>query len=298
MPAYRLLEFSTGKGIPVFVVPPTAGRHPNISQPLIDKCIAQGRSVYTFELKEATHATRSTSVSNLITGLDTCIRWVGEPVDLVGICQGGWLSAMCAALFPENTNRLALFAAPIDTRTGESNGIENYMEKRGIIDIHKKIVEINEGLQKGFLQWTAFSATDPFYNYFGQWIDLWLATWGGDAADLVKQKRNLDWNMGYQDIAGTWFLDVLENHFLKNKLYTGQWKFEDRVINLKNITCPIFLYAGGADKITHQKQLFNITKKIGTRPADTHKTLFAGAGHTKCFCGREELEHFINQFLK
>ena len=38
---------------------------------------------------------------------------------LVGLCQGGWLSAMIAARFPDKVNALVLVGAPIDTDAGD-----------------------------------------------------------------------------------------------------------------------------------------------------------------------------------
>jgi len=39
-------------------------------------------------------------------------------VNLVGLCQGGWMSAMCAARFPRKVASLVLAGAPIDTDAG------------------------------------------------------------------------------------------------------------------------------------------------------------------------------------
>src|SRR5256886_2076826 len=42
---------------------------------------------------------------------------IGAPVDLVGLCQGGWLSLVYAARFPGKVRRLVLAGAPVDTST-------------------------------------------------------------------------------------------------------------------------------------------------------------------------------------
>jgi pimeloyl-ACP methyl ester carboxylesterase len=38
---------------------------------------------------------------------------IGPPVDLIGLCQGGWLSLVYAARFPGKVRRLVLAGAPI-----------------------------------------------------------------------------------------------------------------------------------------------------------------------------------------
>jgi pimeloyl-ACP methyl ester carboxylesterase len=45
---------------------------------------------------------------------------IGAPVDLIGLCQGGWLALVYAARFPEKVRRLVLAGAPIDIRAGHS----------------------------------------------------------------------------------------------------------------------------------------------------------------------------------
>ena len=40
-------------------------------------------------------------------------------MNLIGDCQGGWLAAIYAALYPERVNTLTLAGAPIDFHCGE-----------------------------------------------------------------------------------------------------------------------------------------------------------------------------------
>ncbi|EQD27264.1 PHB de-polymerase domain-containing protein [mine drainage metagenome] len=39
-------------------------------------------------------------------------------VNLVGLCQGGWMAAMLAARFPDKIASLVLAGSPIDTHAG------------------------------------------------------------------------------------------------------------------------------------------------------------------------------------
>lgn len=50
-----------------------------------------------------------------LTDLNTAMDHLGGRVTLVGQCQGGWLSAMYARLYPEKVAALVLAGAPIDT---------------------------------------------------------------------------------------------------------------------------------------------------------------------------------------
>jgi poly(3-hydroxyalkanoate) synthetase len=297
-PVFRLLLFNTSIKIttPVVIGPPTAGRHPCVVQKLADRCVKQGVTTFVIELKEATHETRNTSIFDLVEIYHSCINFIGEEVDLIGVCQGGWLSTLYTSLYPETVKRLAIFSAPINTQTGQYNIIERYMKLPEIISFHKCIVAINHGIQKGSLQWIAFSMVDPFYNYYLQWIKLYSATWSGDKKAITKMTRDVSWNINYQDIAGNWILDCLDNFFKKNLLYKGGWKVGSKIANLKNIKCPVYLNIGKEDDITHPQQLFDIVNVISTMPWNIYKILFDNTGHTAAFTKDKNLNRFFNVF--
>jgi len=53
-------------------------------------------------------------IDNYLAEMVVAIDDLGGRVNLVGLCQGGWLSAMVAARFPNKVNFLVLAGAPID----------------------------------------------------------------------------------------------------------------------------------------------------------------------------------------
>ena len=52
--------------------------------------------------------------------LNVVVDELGPPVDLIGLCQGGWLSLRYAARFPNKVRRLVLVGAPIDMAAAPS----------------------------------------------------------------------------------------------------------------------------------------------------------------------------------
>ncbi|MEQ6411013.1 alpha/beta hydrolase, partial [Salmonella enterica subsp. enterica serovar Enteritidis] len=46
--------------------------------------------------------------------LNVAVDTIGPPVDLAGLCQGGWLSLLYAARFPDKVRRLVLAGSPVD----------------------------------------------------------------------------------------------------------------------------------------------------------------------------------------
>lgn len=293
-PVFILHQFNIEPGIPIFVVPPHAGRHGNIAQNLIDKCVKAGRQTYAVELLSATQETKNTSISDLVAMLKTCQEYIGPVIDLVGLCQGGWLSAIFAAKYHGVVRKLALHASPINTQTGEDNCIEKYMKILFIIEYQKVVVAINGGIQPGYLQWFAFAMVNPKAVYIDRWTEMQRLIWDSDENGLEKWKKNNAWHDTPQDLAGVWFLDCLEHHFGLNDLYNGKWIVNNELVDLSRITCPVWLYAGEDDEITHQKQLFDLGNKVS---GPVIKILFQGARHTKIFTGRKELEVFKSTFI-
>jgi len=285
---------------PIFVIPPHAGRHGCIAQNLIDKCTSEGRRAFAFELKPATEKTKDVSICDLILYLEICGREIrrinfGSKFGLIGLCQGAWLGAIYAAQNPMNISFYCNFAGPINTQTGQDNIIERYCRSASL-DHHKALVEASGGLQLGIFQWMSFAMVNPKFVFVDRWLDFIKSSFSGDEEALKKWKKNNSWYDTPNDLAGKWFLECLENHFMENRLYEATWKIDNEFVYLSSIKCPVYLYAGEDDEITHPQQVFDMESVLGSK--EVHKTLFSGAGHTKVFVGSDELGYFAKEVLR
>lgn len=297
---YSFEQSKVGAGTPVFILPPFAGRGGSVTDSLFNLCESLGKTTYRYELKSATSKTKDLSVSGLIEIIHTCHNKImdihGEvQIDLLGTCQGGWLAAIYTSLYPTSIHKLATFAAPINLKTGCNNAIEKYCET---IDIekHKLAVAMNGGIQSGLSQWIAFSLLAPEFVYYQRYADLMAATMRGDHKAVAKWWKMNSWYDSTRDLAGVWFLDVLENHFTKNKLYEGTWEVCGKLIDLSNITCPVLVMTGDDDIITSEDQALGLLKRVSSEvllwiPLE-------GAGHTRVFTGKKELIMFADRFFE
>ena len=73
--------------------------------------------IYVPDWRSAMPDMRYLSIDNYLADLNVAIDEIGAPVDLVGLCQGGWLSLVYAARFPGKVRRLVLAGAPVDIST-------------------------------------------------------------------------------------------------------------------------------------------------------------------------------------
>jgi poly-beta-hydroxyalkanoate depolymerase len=296
---------------PVIVVPPHAGRHGCIAQRMCETCRDAGAHTYTYELKPATDETKGLSIAGLLDIVDKIVGVVkyrrhpeigalSGKVDMVGLCQGAWLSAVFVAMRgSDHVARYANFAGPINTKTGEENAIEKYVSAwssvESMMDHHSSLVERNGGIQPGWAQWMAFSFVKPVAVYVERFFNLAWAFASQDPKRIAKEKRNNGWYDYTVDLAGNWFLDCLENHFGRNRLFEGEWEIDGEKVDLSRITCEVYLYAGSADDITHPEQVRSMGDAVGSDVVRFKE--FEGAGHTKVFVGTKELAYFKAQWF-
>lgn len=266
----------------VLIIPPHAGRHPNICQNMADALSAIGLDTYAFEIKAANLNNRRTSIGDLVNKINTCMNIIGAPVDMFGICQGGWLSSIYTAssLNRGRVKKLSLFAAPINTKTGEKNTIEKYCKTIDLA-IHKLMIDLNGGVQDGWWQWFAFTAANPtpmLYTRYAKLANLYIAMDYVGVQKWIKQNLWLD---SPQDLAGVWFMEAMRNHFTNNDLYEGRMVVNGERIDLSNITCDVRVYTGKVDPVTHWKQAVGILHKASSTVK--YHFCFDGEGHTGPF---------------
>lgn len=294
--AYELHLFNRGDGVPILINPPFAGRDWEIAENLINKCIKNNKTVYIFRLLEATQRTKNTSIEDLVLFLHECVQCVGEPVDLICMCQGSLAGTIYTSIFQENINRYVNIAGTINSRTGCNNLIERYMDLPFILEYHTGLVALNCGIQKGYLQYIAFGFIDPVEVYFGRHVKKYNLMNNNDTEGVEKWNKNNSWYDNFKDIAGCWYLQDFEWLFRDNRLYNGTFpNILGKEVRLENITCDVFAFAGKLDKITHETQCVAVCDKVSGR---TFQYVFPNAGHSRCFTGKEELDIIEKVFLK
>src|SRR6476619_3130316 len=57
---------------------------------------------------------RFLGIDEYLAALNVLVDHVGGLVDLIGLCQGGWLSLVYAGRFPAKVRKLAMAGAPVD----------------------------------------------------------------------------------------------------------------------------------------------------------------------------------------
>jgi poly(3-hydroxyalkanoate) synthetase len=279
--------------VPTVVLPPQAGHSshvvdfaPGQSQlaVLLDAGLTQ---LYALEWRPATAATRGVTVTDYLEVIDRAIVRAGGRANLVGDCQGGWLAAIYAALHPERVHTLTLAGAPIDFHAGESliAATTNVMTRALGMAPFRALVALNGGNMSGRAVLTNFILMQPQTEIGRQ---LALLENVDDPQHVERYRVFEDWFKYTQDIPGAFYLWLVEHLFHKNELIDGRLVVDGRRADLGNITCPLFLLAGGRDHITPPAQLFAAAGAVGTPREQIVQRTSAG-GHLGLFTGRQAL---------
>src|SRR4051812_14302880 len=128
LPTLRVREFSNGsEGVPTLIVAPFALHGATLTDfasghSLIEIALSEGLThVCVVECKSATPSMHFLSIDSYLADLAVVVQDLGGQVNLIGLCQGGWLSLMLAARFPEMICGIVLVGSPVDLDAAPSN---------------------------------------------------------------------------------------------------------------------------------------------------------------------------------
>ena len=110
-----------------------------------------------------------------------------------------------------------------------------------------------------------------------------------DPEALERYATFEDWFKHTQDVAGTFYLWLVDHLFSGNELVAGTLEVDGRRVDLGAIDCPLFLLGGESDHITPPIQVFAAGDHVGT-PAERVVRRTAPGGHLGLFMGRQALQ--------
>jgi poly(3-hydroxyalkanoate) synthetase len=240
--------------------------------------------IYVPDWCSATPDMRYLSIDNYLAELNVAIDEIGAPVDLVGLCQGGWLSLVYAARFPGKVRRLVLAGAPVDVSTpSELSKMVAALPHQAF----EQMVQQGDGLVSGEHMLSFWNI--PFSQHD---VEATLQRNLGDGSD--EAARLLDrferWDRATLDLPGTYYLEVTEQVFRQNLIARGRFVALGRRIDLAEVRVPVFLLAGADDIVVPRDQAFATARLLGTQPAWLERAC-EPCGHLSLFMGRKVLSH-------
>ena len=292
----RLRDFSRVtagvNALPVLIDAPYAGHSATIAdydrgQSLVETLLDCGlERVLVTDWKSATPAMKDFDIDTYLADLNLAIDSLGGRVHLVGLCQGGWMSAMLASRFPGKVVSLVLAGSPIDTAAGD--GAIKKMAHKLPLSFYEEMVAAGGGLMLGKFMLAGWKNMHPDVQYLEKYIDLYEHI--EDKSYIKRTERFERWYENPLDLPGRWYLQAISQLFKENRLAKGTFVALGQTISLKDIKVPLYLLAGASDDITTKEQVFNAEELVGTPRHEIVKKLTPG-GHIGLFMGSRTLQH-------
>jgi poly(3-hydroxybutyrate) depolymerase len=290
----RLRDFSTQRSgasaPPVLIDPPYAGHSSSIvdyakGQSLVETLRAAGHDrILVMDWKSATAEMKDYDIDTYLAEINVVVDDLRVPVHLIGLCQGGWMSAMYASRFPGKVRSLVLAGAPIDTDAG--NGPIKQMAHRLPMSFYRNLVAAGGGLMRGEVMLAGWKNMHPEEQYLKKYIDLYEHI--ADKCYIARTERFERWYENAIDLPGRYYLQAIEELFKANRFAKGEFIGLGRELSLKDIKIPLYLLAGEADDITTREQAFAAGYLVGTPHSAIVKKSVPG-GHIGLFMGSKTL---------
>ncbi|HLG80780.1 MAG TPA: alpha/beta fold hydrolase [Bradyrhizobium sp.] len=283
---FRLREFSRNDaGPPALICAPYALHRALIADFATDHSIVEalGRGgvdrIYLTDWRAASPEMRYLSIDNYLADLNVAVDRIGPPLDLIGLCQGGWMSLLYAARFPGKVRRLVLVGAPVDVSVGSELA---QMVARTTMGAFAGLVTSGGGLARGADLLRLWRANPDMETALQRTLPR------EDAQAEALRDRFARWHAETLDLPGVFYLEAVEKIFRENQLAKGSFVALGRELKLAELTTPVFLLAGHNDEIVPPAQALATASLLGT-PSALIASEVAPCGHLGLFMGATTL---------
>jgi len=297
--AVRLRDFTMIRsGVPTLLCPPLALHGAAVAD------LAAGHSLvaalrgagierlFMADWRSASADMRYLGIDEYLADLNVLVDHVGGLVDLVGLCQGGWLSLVYAGLFPAKVRKLVMAGAPIDIAAQQS-GLSAIAEATPLI-MFQSLVNLGNGLVIG-RNVAQFWGNDIDANDIREALQTLQPIGSQEFTRLEAIFRN--WNCWTIDVPGKYYLEVVEKLYKRNELASGSFVALGQQVDLSHLRLPMYLLAGSADDVVAPEQLLAVERLVGTRPEALRHEV-APCSHLSLFMGRRTLEEYWPRIVR
>ena len=234
---------------------------------LFRKLLDQGLDLYVIDWGYPTKIDKYLTMEDYILGyMDNIVDFVREKtgsdkVNLLGICQGGTLSIIYSAIFPEKVKNLVTMVAPVDFASGDAllNVWAPFMDVDLMVDVLGNIP--GEVLNLGFLWLKPFQLIIDKYVGLLDRLDDPIAT-----RNFLRMEK---WIFDSPDQAGETFRKWVKELFQENRLCKGEFELGGKRVDLKKITMPVLNMFGEQDHLVSPKCSRPLSELVGSKDVTT-----------------------------
>lgn len=291
--AARLRQFAAAPGsvrAPIVVCAPFALHDARIADfceghSLMAVLRAGGAPLYLVEWLSAKETQAFRGIDDFLADLNIFIDEVGGRADLIGLCQGGWLSLIYAARFPAKANKLVLAAAPIDIAAAASP-LSSLADSTGI-ETFRELVTLGRGFARGAEALQFWRMAPDSLEHVRAVLQSELPL---DSREFLAKAALFNaWSAHVLDLPGAFYLEVVERFYKRNELAKGEFSALGKRIDLREMRHPLYLLAARDDDVTAPEQTLACAGLVGT-PRGKIRRKTAPGGHISLFAGARTLK--------
>jgi poly(3-hydroxybutyrate) depolymerase len=297
--AVRLRDFTMVKsGVPTLLCTPLALHGAAIAD------LAAGHSLvatlrgaglgrlFMADWRSASADMRFLGIDEYLADLNVLVDCAGGMVDLIGLCQGGWLSLLYAGRFPAKVRKLVMAGAPIDIAARQSR-LSAIAEATPLI-MFQSLVNLGNGRVIGE-SIARFWGNDTDASAIRESLQTLHPIGSPEFTGLEAIFKK--WNSWTIDVPGTYYLEVIEKLYKRNELANGSFVALGQKIDLSRLELPMYLLAGSADDVVAPEQLLAVERLVRTRPEHLRHEV-APCTHLGLFMGRRTLEEYWPRIVR
>ena len=297
--AVRLRDFTVAQsGVPTLLCPPLALHGAAIAD------LAAGHSLvaalrgagigrlFMIDWRSASAEMRFLGIDEYLADLNVLVDRVGGLVDLIGLCQGGWLSLVYAGRFPAKVRKLIMAGAPVDIAARQSR-LSATAEATPLI-MFQSLVNLGNGRVIGH-NIAKFWGNDTDASAICESLQTLQPIGSPEFTGLEAIFKK--WNSWTIDVPGKYYLEVIEKLYKRNELANGSFIALGQKIDLSQLRLPMYLLAGSADEVVAPEQLLAAERLVGTPPEYLRQEV-APCNHLGLFMGRRTLEEYWPRIVR
>jgi len=254
-----------------------------------------GLDVYLIDWGYPSKADRYLSMDDYVNGyINNCVDFIRkkhktEKINIISICQGGTLSLIYSALYPNKIKNLITQVTPVDFSTND--GLLFKWSKDMDFD---KLVDGYNGLIPGEFLNEGFAMLKPMMKFQKQQA---MVNSIDDKDKLLNFLRMEKWIADSPPQAGECFRQFMKDLYQRNKLIKGELVVGGKKVNLKNIKAPVLNIYATEDHLVPPAASIPLNENL---TCENESISFKG-GHIGVFVGsksQKELAPKVVEFLK
>lgn len=251
-----------------------------------------GLEVYMMDWSYPTRKDRYLTLSDHVNGyIDEMIDFVLEKhgipqVNLMGICMGGTLCVMYAALHPEKVRNLVTTVTPVNFHTDQGllNIWARYLDPDALVDAYGNIP--GDILNLGFLLLNpARLMIDKYVGFLENVHD----------KDFVENFVRMEkWIFDSPDLPAEAFREFIKKLYHENQLIENKMTLDGELIDLKKIRMPVLNIYAKYDHLVPPGCCDEFVKKVGSRDTED---ICLNTGHIGIYVSSKTQKEFAPKIL-